>query len=114
MYPDIRAVLVVSPTYDGIVSDIHRIAKIVHRAGLPLIGRGPRGPLRYADESGIRPPAGADLVIQSVHKTPPSLTQTAASCGPRRGRRPRGFGAPGAIFTDLPEQQPLLCVHGFH
>ena len=36
-YPDTRAVMVVSPTYDGIVSDIHKIAEIVHRAGLPLI-----------------------------------------------------------------------------
>ena len=35
--PDIRAVLIVSPTYDGIVSDVGEIAKIVHRAGLPLI-----------------------------------------------------------------------------
>ena len=26
-----------SPTYDGIVSDVGEIAKIVHRAGLPLI-----------------------------------------------------------------------------
>lgn len=79
MYPDIRAVLVVSPTYDGIVSDIHRIAKIVHRAGLPLIVDEAHGAhFRYADEfpaSALQ--QGADLVIQSVHKTLPSLTQTA-------------------------------------
>ena len=35
--PDIQAVLIVSPTYDGIVSDVEAIAKIVHKAGLPLI-----------------------------------------------------------------------------
>ena len=36
-YMDTQAVLIVCPTYDGIVSDIEAIARIVHRAGLPLI-----------------------------------------------------------------------------
>ena len=36
-HPDIQAVLVVSPTYDGIVSDMESIAEIVHAHGLPLI-----------------------------------------------------------------------------
>ena len=36
-YMDTQAVLIVCPTYDGIVSDIEAIAQIVHRAGLPLI-----------------------------------------------------------------------------
>ena len=78
-YPDIRAVLVVSPTYDGIVSDIHKIAEIVHRAGLPLIVDEAHGAhFRYADEFPVSAlEQGADLVIQSVHKTLPSLTQTA-------------------------------------
>lgn len=35
--PDIAAVIVTSPTYDGVVSDIEKIADIVHRAGIPLI-----------------------------------------------------------------------------
>ena len=36
-HPETEAVLVVSPTYDGIVSDINAIAKIVHKWGIPLI-----------------------------------------------------------------------------
>ena len=36
-YPDIQAVLIVSPTYEGVVSNISEIARIVHRAGVPLI-----------------------------------------------------------------------------
>lgn len=36
-HPETEAVLVVSPTYDGIVSDIGAIAKIVHEWGIPLI-----------------------------------------------------------------------------
>ena len=35
--PDIAAVIITSPTYDGVVSDIEKIADIVHRAGIPLI-----------------------------------------------------------------------------
>ena len=36
-YPQIRAVMMVSPTYDGIVSDEAEIAKAAHEKGLPLI-----------------------------------------------------------------------------
>ena len=36
-YPQIRAVMMVSPTYDGIVSDVAEIAKAAHEKGLPLI-----------------------------------------------------------------------------
>lgn len=78
-YADTRAVLVVSPTYDGVVSDIGAIAEIVHRAGLPLIVDEAHGAhFRYRKEfpkSALE--LGADVVIQSVHKTLPCLTQTA-------------------------------------
>ena len=30
-FPDVAAVLITSPTYDGVVSDVERIAEIVHR-----------------------------------------------------------------------------------
>ena len=77
--PDIKAVLIVSPTYDGIVSDIAEIAKIVHKAGIPLIVDEAHGAhFRYSKvfpQSALE--LGADVVIQSIHKTLPSLTQTA-------------------------------------
>lgn len=78
-YMDTQAVLIVSPTYDGIVSDVEAIAKVVHGAGLPLIVDEAHGAhFRY---SSMFPASalelGADVVIQSVHKTLPSLTQTA-------------------------------------
>ena len=77
--PDASAVILTSPTYDGVVSDIERIADIVHRAGIPLLVDAAHGahfgfsPL--FPESPVR--QGADLVIQSLHKTLPALTQTA-------------------------------------
>ena len=80
-HPETEAVLVVSPTYDGIVSDINAIAKIVHEWGIPLIVDEAHGAhFPFGGEAGFPVSAlklGADVVIQSLHKTLPSLTQTA-------------------------------------
>ena len=35
--PDIGAVLITSPTYEGVVSDVRKIAAIAHRYGKPLV-----------------------------------------------------------------------------
>lgn len=79
--PDIRSVLVVSPTYDGIVSDIGGIAEVVHRYGIPLIVDEAHGAhFPFGNKAGFPQSAlgcGADIVIQSLHKTLPSFTQTA-------------------------------------
>lgn len=79
--PDIQAVLVVSPTYDGIVSDIQKIAKVIHRFGIPLIVDEAHGAhFPFGKEAGFPESAlscGADIVIQSLHKTLLSFTQTA-------------------------------------
>lgn len=76
---DIGAVLIVSPTYEGRISDIRGIAEAVHEKGIPLIVDEAHGA-----HLGLSPDfapnscqAGADLVVHSVHKTLPSLTQTA-------------------------------------
>lgn len=78
-YPDIRTVLITSPTYDGVVSDIRQIADIVHRAGGVLIVDEAHGAHfvmhPYFPDSAVS--CGADIVINSLHKTMPSLTQTA-------------------------------------
>ena len=78
-YMDTQAVLIVCPTYDGIVSDIEAIARIVHRAGLPLIVDEAHGAHfgfhPYFPENANT--KGADVVIHSLHKTLPALTQTA-------------------------------------
>ncbi len=77
--PKARALILTSPSYDGVVSDIEAIAEVVHEHGAYLIvdeahgshfGMHPDFP-----ESSVR--RGADLVIQSLHKTLPSYTQTA-------------------------------------
>lgn len=77
--PDAKAVVLTSPTYEGFVSDISSIAEVVHEFGIPLIVDEAHGAhLKYSDDfpqSALE--NGADIVIQSVHKTLPSLTQTA-------------------------------------
>lgn len=75
----ISAVVITSPTYDGVVSDIRRIAAEVHRAGAVLIvdeAHGAHFPMHeYFPETSLA--CGADLVINSLHKTMPALTQSA-------------------------------------
>ena len=77
--PELQAVLITSPTYDGIVSDIKEIAEIAHKYGVPLIVDEAHGAhfhfSNYFPTSAAE--LGADLVIQSFHKTLPAMTQTA-------------------------------------
>lgn len=71
-------VVITSPTYEGIVSDIERIAQLVHGQGGILIVDEAHGAhfsfSRRLPKSAVE--QGADLVIHSTHKTLPALTQT--------------------------------------
>lgn len=75
---DAAAMLITSPTYDGVVSDIRGIAEVCHAHGIPLIVDAAHGAhLGFLDKNVPSPVlCGADLVIMSLHKTLPSLTQT--------------------------------------
>ncbi len=76
--PEVRAVLVVSPTYDGVISDIASIAKAAHGHGVPLIVDEAHGAhFKFTSEYTSAIDLGADIVVQSLHKTLPALTQTA-------------------------------------
>ena len=87
-HPKTQAVLITSPTYDGAVSDVKRIADICHAHGIPLIVDEAHGAhlgfCPYFPESALK--LGADVVIQSFHKTLPSLTQTAVLHGSKNAR----------------------------
>lgn len=78
-YPEAKGVLVVSPTYEGLVSDIEGIAKVVHKYKKILIVDEAHGAHfvwnKKFPKSAVE--CGADLVIQSMHKTLPTLTQSA-------------------------------------
>lgn len=86
----IEAVVITSPTYEGMIADISGIAKVVHAHGAILIVDEAHG--AHLGLQGISRESsvtyGADLVIHSLHKTLPSLTQTALLhvCGERVDR----------------------------
>lgn len=77
-YPDAKGVLIVSPTYEGVVSDIGAISKVVHKHDKLLIVDEAHGAHFILGNSfpisSTR--KGADLVINSMHKTLPALTQS--------------------------------------
>ena len=73
-----KVVVVTSPTYEGVVSDIKGLAEVAHKNGAILIVDSAHGAHFCLD--GFPNPAykeGADIVIESIHKTLPALTQTA-------------------------------------
>ncbi len=98
--PDAACVVLTSPTYEGVLSDIAAIARLCHARGVPLLVDEAHGAhyLPLAQAHGWRGgalAAGADLVVQSPHKTLPSLTQTALL----------HLGAGGRIDPDEVERQ---------
>ena len=76
---DFKAVVITSPTYDGITSDIKAIAEIVHDRNIPLIVDCAHGAhYGFSDDFPENPIVlGADAVIISLHKTMPCFTQSA-------------------------------------
>lgn len=77
--PDAACVVLTSPTYEGVLSDIASIAQLCRQQGVPLLVDEAHGAhlglFEGWPQSAVR--LGADLVVQSAHKTLPSLTQTA-------------------------------------
>ncbi len=77
-YEGVSCVILTSPTYEGIVSRIRDIAAVTARYDVPLIVDEAHG-AHFQWHSSFPDTAlqeGADLVIESLHKTLPSLTQT--------------------------------------
>ena len=90
-HSEAKAVVLVSPTYEGVVSDIEKIAKLTHKENVPLIVDEAHGAhfeymanvnetISTTDYNRLPSPAirlGADIVVESLHKTLPALTQCA-------------------------------------
>lgn len=71
------AVIITSPTYEGVISDIGTLAEITHRYGIYLIVDEAQGAhLNFMEGHETAMAQGADIVIESLHKTMPALTQT--------------------------------------
>jgi len=82
--PDAESVILPSPNYYGICSDIRAIAEVVHRHGKVLIVDQAHGAhLKFFQDFGFTSmpesaeQQGADIVVNSIHKTLASFTQSA-------------------------------------
>lgn len=81
-HPQCRAALITSPSYEGILPDVPAIAEIIHeRQGILIVDEAHGAHLHIGSRTGYFPlsavDSGADVVVQSLHKTLPALTQTA-------------------------------------
>jgi arginine decarboxylase len=76
-YPEAKAVFITSPTYNGVTTDLVKIAEICHSRGKALLVDEAHGPhLKFHKDlpvSGVE--AGADLCVQSTHKILSALSQ---------------------------------------
>ena len=79
LHPEIKAVFLTSPTYEGITISLRKMAEWLHERNIILIVDAAHGAhfgmADFLPENAVD--AGADLVIHSLHKTLPSPTQTA-------------------------------------
>ena len=115
----IGLVVITSPTYEGVISDIARIAEIAHRYGALLMVDEAHGA-----HLGMHPAfgensnrLGADLVVHSMHKTMTGLTQTALlhvnDCAERHGEgeTPAGTGKAGTNDNSAHgDRMQMLCA----
>ena len=76
-HPDAKAVMIVYPTYHGVCGDIRAIAQEVHKYNIPLLVDEAHG-AHFTFHRELPIPAlvgGADLTVQSTHKTLGAMTQ---------------------------------------
>lgn len=77
--PDARALVITSPTYNGLGADLPGIGQLAHSAGVPFVTDQAWGPhLRFCPELPVDAmTAGADAAVVSTHKLISGLTQSA-------------------------------------
>ena len=78
--PDAKAILLINPTYYGIVSELEAIIKYAHHMGLLVLVDEAHG-AHFPFHEELPPSAnklGADISAVSIHKTGGSLTQSSA------------------------------------
>jgi len=85
--PDAKAVMVINPTYFGVVSDLKRITEFAHEHDMIVLADEAHGShFQFSDKLPMSAmAAGADMSSCSLHKTVGSLTQSSilVTQGPR-------------------------------
>lgn len=75
---NIKAVVLTSPSYYGIILDLRKISEVVHRYGAYLIVDEAHGThFVFSDLKEYSAVNYADFIVHSTHKTTPSFTQSA-------------------------------------
>lgn len=76
-YPESKAVFVTSPSYNGVATDLYKIAELCHQRGKILLVDEAHGPhLKFHKDLPVSAvDAGADLCVQSTHKILSALSQ---------------------------------------
>lgn len=76
-FPEAKAVFITSPTYNGITTDLFKIAELCHKRGKILLVDEAHGPhLKFHKDLPLSAvEAGADLCVQSTHKILSALSQ---------------------------------------
>ena len=111
-FPKSKALIFTSPSYEGVVSDVEAIARLCHENGLSLLVDEAHGahfsPKKGASFSESAIALGADLVVQSPHKTLCSLTQSAwiLGNGERYSREKLSFYL--SVFQTTSPSYPLM------
>ena len=115
--PDARLVILTSPTYEGIISDIAGIARVAHARGALLLVDAAHGAhLGFGDFAAHPITQGADIAICSLHKTLPAPTQTALALIGKSCPDPAAMTAQLAVFqTSSPSyilmEESARCIH---
>ena len=78
-HSDAALIILTSPTYEGVCSNIQEICTIAHSYNIPVMIDAAHGAHLGFDSYFPKNPIalGADIAVESLHKTMPSLTQTA-------------------------------------
>lgn len=85
-FDGVSLVIITSPTYEGVISDVSAICETAHKFNVPVFVDEAHGAhLSFGNFAKSAVHCGADIVVQSLHKTLASLTQTAILhvCSPR-------------------------------
>ncbi len=107
--PEIKAVLITSPTYYGLMSDVDGIAKVCQEFGCKLIVDGAHG--AHFPWLGLDHYCSAHLVTISLHKTLPTLGQSALLL--YRGFSPEQVAQQAMIFGTSSPSYTMLASMDF-
>lgn len=108
--PGVKALMLPCPTYDGVLSDLPALCELCHSRGVAVLVDAAHGAhLGFGPFPQSAVAAGADVVIQSLHKTLPSLTQTAILHWQGELVDPRRLARSLNVFQSSSPSYPLMA-----